>query len=256
MLTCSALKRSYRDILRGAAPGLRFVHLALSQQQALQRVAERGGHFYPPSLVASQFAALEDPAGEPGRAGAQRRPAPGRGDAASGRLVAPARDLAAARCVRQGAWLTSPFAFRARTGRPPCPKPSPARPTWPTRKSLSSSSAPIAGPTPPRATRTRASIIGDKFIMVSDATATPAMAQDLIARIRTVSNKPIKYVLLTHYHAVRVLGASAYAAEGATEIIASQGTLRADRRARQGGHAVRDGALPAPVPQRRKRARA
>lgn len=68
-------------------------------------------------------------------------------------------------------------------------------------------------------------IIGDKFIMVSDATATPAMAQDLIARIRTVSDKPIKYVLLTHYHAVRVLGASAYIAEGATEVIASQGTL-------------------------------
>ena len=67
-------------------------------------------------------------------------------------------------------------------------------------------------------------IIGDKFIMVSDATATPVMAQDLIARIRTISNKPIKYVLLTHYHAVRVLGASAYLAEGATEVIASQGT--------------------------------
>ena len=67
-------------------------------------------------------------------------------------------------------------------------------------------------------------VIGDKFIMVSDATATPAMAQDLIARIRTVSDKPIKYVLLTHYHAVRVLGASAYLAEGATEVIASQGT--------------------------------
>ena len=68
-------------------------------------------------------------------------------------------------------------------------------------------------------------IIGDRFIMVSDATATPAMAQDLIARIRSVSQKPIKYVLLTHYHAVRVLGASAYLAEGATEVIASQGTL-------------------------------
>ena len=53
-------------------------------------------------------------------------------------------------------------------------------------------------------------IIGEKFIMVSDATATPAMARDLIARIRAVSDKPIKYVLLTHYHAVRVLGASAY----------------------------------------------
>ncbi|MDB5753367.1 MAG: hypothetical protein JWP65_3788 [Ramlibacter sp.] len=68
-------------------------------------------------------------------------------------------------------------------------------------------------------------IIGDRFIMVSDCTATPAMARDLIARIRTVSDKPIKYVLLTHYHAVRVLGASAYFAEGATEIIASQGTF-------------------------------
>ena len=67
-------------------------------------------------------------------------------------------------------------------------------------------------------------IIGDKFILVSDATATPAMARDLIAKIRTVSDKPIKYVLLTHYHAVRVLGASAYFAEGASEIIASQGT--------------------------------
>ena len=68
-------------------------------------------------------------------------------------------------------------------------------------------------------------IVGDRFIMVSDATATPAMAQDLIAKIRAVSDLPIKYVLLTHYHAVRVLGAYAYAAEGATEIIASQGTL-------------------------------
>ena len=68
-------------------------------------------------------------------------------------------------------------------------------------------------------------VIGDKFILVSDATATPAMAADLIAKIRTVSAKPIKYVLLTHYHAVRVLGASAYLAEGATEVIASQGTL-------------------------------
>lgn len=67
-------------------------------------------------------------------------------------------------------------------------------------------------------------IIGDKYIMVSDATATPDMARDLIAKIRTVSDKPIKYVLLTHYHAVRVLGASAYMAEGATEVIASRGT--------------------------------
>jgi gluconokinase len=42
------------------------VHLHLTQEQAQQRVAARGGHFYPPSLVASQFEALEDPSGERG----------------------------------------------------------------------------------------------------------------------------------------------------------------------------------------------
>jgi glyoxylase-like metal-dependent hydrolase (beta-lactamase superfamily II) len=67
-------------------------------------------------------------------------------------------------------------------------------------------------------------IIGDDAVMVIDTTATPIMAQDLIARIRSVTNKPIKYVVLSHYHAVRVLGASAYFKEGATEIIASRGT--------------------------------
>jgi glyoxylase-like metal-dependent hydrolase (beta-lactamase superfamily II) len=67
-------------------------------------------------------------------------------------------------------------------------------------------------------------IIGDDAVMVIDTTATPAMAQDLIARIRQVTDKPIKYVVLSHYHAVRVLGASAYFKEGAQEIIASRGT--------------------------------
>lgn len=66
VLTCSALKRAYRDILRGGVGGLRFVHLALPIEEAQRRVASRPGHFYPPSLVASQFAALQDPAGEPG----------------------------------------------------------------------------------------------------------------------------------------------------------------------------------------------
>jgi ribosomal protein L14 len=66
-------------------------------------------------------------------------------------------------------------------------------------------------------------IIGDDFIMVSDATATPAIARDLIQQIRKVSDKPI--IVRSRHHAVRVLGASAYFAEGATEIIASQGTL-------------------------------
>ena len=62
-------------------------------------------------------------------------------------------------------------------------------------------------------------IIGDDSVMIVDAQATPAMAQRVIEKIRTVTDKPIKYVVLSHYHAVRVLGASAY---GASEIIASE----------------------------------
>ncbi len=64
-------------------------------------------------------------------------------------------------------------------------------------------------------------IIGDDAVMVLDTQATPVMAEDVIAKIRTVTDKPIKYVALTHYHAVRVLGAAAY---GAGHIIASQDT--------------------------------
>jgi glyoxylase-like metal-dependent hydrolase (beta-lactamase superfamily II) len=66
-------------------------------------------------------------------------------------------------------------------------------------------------------------IIGDDSVMVIDAQATPVMAEQVIAKIRTVTDKPIKYVVLSHYHAVRVLGASAYKAE---QIIASD-TCRA-----------------------------
>jgi glyoxylase-like metal-dependent hydrolase (beta-lactamase superfamily II) len=67
-------------------------------------------------------------------------------------------------------------------------------------------------------------IIGDDSVMVIDTTATPAMAQALIKHIRSVTSLPIKYVVLSHYHAVRVLGASAYFKEGAQQIIASRGT--------------------------------
>ncbi len=66
-------------------------------------------------------------------------------------------------------------------------------------------------------------IVGDDCCMVIDAQATPAMAGDVIARVREVTDKPIRYVVLTHYHAVRVLGASAYDAHG---IIASDATYR------------------------------
>lgn len=66
VLTCSALRQRYRDRLRAAVPGLRFAFLQLDQDTALARVAARAGHLFPPSLVASQFATLEDPSAEPG----------------------------------------------------------------------------------------------------------------------------------------------------------------------------------------------
>jgi len=65
-------------------------------------------------------------------------------------------------------------------------------------------------------------VIGDNAVMVIDTQATPVMAADVIRRIREVTDKPIKYVVLSHYHAVRVLGASAYRPE---HIIASEDTL-------------------------------
>ena len=64
-------------------------------------------------------------------------------------------------------------------------------------------------------------VIGDDCVLVADTQATPAMAQDVVRRIREVTDKPIKYVVLTHYHAVRVLGASGFDPQ---QIIASQDT--------------------------------
>ena len=64
-------------------------------------------------------------------------------------------------------------------------------------------------------------IVGDDGVMVIDAQATPLMAREVIRRIRKVTAKPIRYVVLTHYHAVRVLGASAYKAQ---HVISSQAT--------------------------------
>ena len=65
ILTCSALKRRYRDTLRQAVPELCFVFLELTPQEAEKRVLARPGHFMPASLIDSQFAALEPPHAEP-----------------------------------------------------------------------------------------------------------------------------------------------------------------------------------------------
>ena len=64
-------------------------------------------------------------------------------------------------------------------------------------------------------------VVGDDGVMVIDTQATPVMAQDVIRRIRQVTDKPIRYVTLSHYHAVRVLGAAGYAPQ---QVIASRDT--------------------------------
>ena len=66
VVTCSALKRSYRDILRAAAPELRFIFLNGQRLVISERLAERRGHFMPASLLDSQLSTLEEPAVDEG----------------------------------------------------------------------------------------------------------------------------------------------------------------------------------------------
>jgi len=67
VVTCSALKRAYRERLRQASPGLRFVFLDITPEVSQARVAARAPqHFFSTSLVTNQFATLESPVGEPG----------------------------------------------------------------------------------------------------------------------------------------------------------------------------------------------
>ncbi len=61
VLACSALKRRYRDLLRGGRPDVVFVYLKGTESLIRARLAARRGHFMPPALLASQFAALEEP---------------------------------------------------------------------------------------------------------------------------------------------------------------------------------------------------
>jgi gluconokinase len=65
VLSCSALKLAYRELLRAARPGSCFVFLNITPALAHQRVQSRAGHFFNPELVSSQFAALEAPVNEP-----------------------------------------------------------------------------------------------------------------------------------------------------------------------------------------------
>lgn len=81
-------------------------------------------------------------------------------------------------------------------------------------------------------------VVGDDGILVVDTTATPIMARRVIERIRAVSSAPFRFVVLSHYHAVRVLGASAFdqacvvASQGTSDLIAERG--EADYRSEYG----------------------
>jgi gluconokinase len=59
VLTCSALKRSYRDLLRQGNDSVFFAHVAVPEQVLIERVTARAGHYMPPSLLTSQLATLE-----------------------------------------------------------------------------------------------------------------------------------------------------------------------------------------------------
>ena len=66
VMTCSALKRSYRDVLHAGAPEVRFIFLRGPRTLIAERLAARRGHFMPASLLDSQFAALEEPSADEG----------------------------------------------------------------------------------------------------------------------------------------------------------------------------------------------
>ena len=66
VVTCSALKHAYRDVLRAAASELRFVHLRGPRGLIAERLEERSGHYMPPTLLDSQLATLEEPGSDEG----------------------------------------------------------------------------------------------------------------------------------------------------------------------------------------------
>jgi gluconokinase len=67
VVTCSALKRAYRDVLLGGRPQARMIFLSVDREEVERRLAARHGHFFPSGLLSNQFDALEPPQpGEPG----------------------------------------------------------------------------------------------------------------------------------------------------------------------------------------------
>lgn len=77
LITCSALKRSYRDVINRRGSGVVFVYLAGSRETIAARLVSRHGHFMPSSLLDSQFADLEEPAADEPEIRVDVDPAPG-----------------------------------------------------------------------------------------------------------------------------------------------------------------------------------
>jgi carbohydrate kinase (thermoresistant glucokinase family) len=77
IITCSSLKRSYRDVINRRGSGVEFVYLAGTRQLIADRLAARQGHFMPSSLLDSQFAALEEPGGDEPAIRIELGPSPG-----------------------------------------------------------------------------------------------------------------------------------------------------------------------------------
>ncbi len=96
VVACSALKRSYRDVLRGGAGDVRFIHLYGQRTLLAQRLAERSGHFMPPSLLESQLATLQEPTPDEGAWSCDIRDVP--------------RDIVAALVARATTPLVAPIA--------------------------------------------------------------------------------------------------------------------------------------------------
>jgi glyoxylase-like metal-dependent hydrolase (beta-lactamase superfamily II) len=95
-------------------------------------------------------------------------------------------------------------------------------------------------------------IIGDDSVMVVEAQATPRLANKVIEKIRSVTDKPITHLVLTHYHAVRVLGASAYNAP--TVIMSDVARSMVEERGQEDWDSE-FAALPAAVPGPREHSR-
>jgi gluconokinase len=76
VIACSALKRSYRDVLRAAAPDVQFIFLRGPRKLIERRLTERGAHFMKPSMLDSQFAILEEPAEDENAWGLEIRQTP------------------------------------------------------------------------------------------------------------------------------------------------------------------------------------